>query len=105
MKTIILSNYLIYAETTRSQSILRRSRKRWTLALLLGSITGVLTGLSAFAINALSLFGSVADNRLVSQLGAWLIMVFLALMMFLAHCLDKIREANKALRIERSRKH
>lgn len=99
MREVILPKILILNKA--DESVFAKSRKRWLNALFASSILGIVLGFTGFVISALSLFGFLAEKHNVSRLGTWLIIAVFPLMMFAAHCLDKIDAANKAERIER----
>lgn len=69
-------------------------------ALFVSSILGIVLGIAGFVLSALSLFGFSAQQN-VSRLGTWMIVAVFPLMMFAAHCLDKIGAANKAEKMKR----
>ena len=101
MREVILPEVLILNK--QNESAFAKSRKRWTSALFVSSIFGIILGFTGFVISALSLFGFLAEQN-VSRLGTWLIIAVFPLMMFAAHCLDKIGAANKSERIERCKR-
>lgn len=105
MNTMVLPNYLLSEEINQKESILHKSRENWITALFISSTLGVLMGLFGLVINGLSSFGFLANDQRIGQLGIWLIVVTFPLAAFTAHCLDKIDEANKTIRIEYCRKH
>ncbi|HMS39747.1 MAG TPA: hypothetical protein PKE69_05940 [Pyrinomonadaceae bacterium] len=99
MREVILAKILISKKEAESE--FSKSRKRWMNALFASSIFGIVLGVTGFVISALSLFGFLAEKQNVSRLGTWLIVAVFPLMMFAAHCLDKIGNANKAIKNER----
>jgi len=102
MREVILPEVLILNK--QNVSAFAKSRKRWTSALFVSSIFGIILGFTGFVISGLSLFGFLAEKQNVSRIGTWLIIAVFPLMMFAAHCLDKIGAANKAERIERCKR-
>ncbi|MBS1796118.1 MAG: hypothetical protein JSS81_19860 [Acidobacteria bacterium] len=75
-------------------------RKNWTNALILSAGLGIATGVAGLIINALALFGLLAENHFLKALGIWLIVVTFPLGALSAHCLDRLESIKKALKIE-----
>lgn len=105
MKEIFLPKILFYEKKSQKELTLCKIQSRWTAALIASSILGISSGLMGLIISGLSLLGFLANNKGVSNLGTWLIVVAFPLIMFAATSLDKVDEAEKAIRLDYCRKH
>lgn len=101
---MLLPNNLISEKENQKESTLSKSQKRWMNALFFSAVVGTFTGLVGLIVNALSLFGFLKDDRKLTNLGIWLIIVTFPLAIFTAHCLEKIEKAGKYLRLEHCKK-
>lgn len=65
---------------------------RWTTALYLGFIAGILCALTGLTLGAISYLGLFKNPAAVNQIGNFMIIAAFPLMMLGAHALDKINE-------------
>lgn len=100
MKEMILTKKFSFNRILENGSPDHKSLKFWTNTLLFSSILGIVLESAGLFISGLTLFGLVQDRPKIGGLGIWLIIGFFPLLILAAHCLDKIGEANKTLRIE-----
>ena len=98
-----LSNNSVFATET-DEAKLSKSRDRWTAVLLSSSVLGLAAGLGGLALSIVSWFFHDTTKG-VSELGTLLVVAFFPLLILAAHSLDKVREAEKALRMEHCRRH
>ena len=69
--------------------------KRWTQALYFSTLSGISFGLIGLDMCGLAYFAIVENVRLINRIGTWLIVFAFPLIMFGAHCLDKIEDVKK----------
>lgn len=105
LKVMTLNNVLPYDKRRGEASALHVTESRWTYCLFISSTLGVGAGLVGMVIGAFSLIGLLDGNRGIQTVGTWLIVAAFPLLILAAHCLDKAREAEKAMRLEHCRRH
>ena len=98
MKSAVISPALSRAQDGIGTLTFRRKR-RWSTMLLISAIGGVLTGITGLVLAGAALLHVIAPFGGVSMIGTFLLVVTFPLLIFQAHCLDKIEEANRAQRI------
>lgn len=76
-----------------------RVRRRWIKCLLVSSITAGTTGLFGLLLAAASFLHLIAPFELLSVLGSALLFLTFPLLVFTSHCLDRIDDANKGIRL------
>ena len=67
--------------------------------LLMSAIAGVLTGITGVVLAGAALLHVIAPFGGLSMIGTFLLVITFPLLMFQAHCLDKIEAANRAQRV------
>ena len=88
--------------TSESTSPLVRSKSRWTAGLLVSVLATLLCGLTGIAMLVESAFGFSSNG--LSITATVLIAISFPLLILAGHCLDKIDDAEKAIRHEQFRK-
>ena len=103
MNEMALSNSSVF-ENEDDEAKLNNGRNRWTAVLLSSSVLAVLSGLAGITFSTVTwVFQDTTKG--VSELGTLLTVAFFPLLMIAAHSLDKIRDAEKSLRLEYCRRH
>jgi high-affinity Fe2+/Pb2+ permease len=93
MKEIFLQTPAVIEETGRRiTNNHKRRRQRWTFALYLSVIAGIISAFSGLALGALSYIGLFRNAEFANEIGNLLIIAAFPLMMLGAHALDKINE-------------
>lgn len=93
MKEIVLQNRAVIEETKNQVSEIDKKRlRRWTVALYLSVIAGIVFAVGGLVLGAFSYLGLSADAESVNQIGNLIIIAAFPLMMLGAHALDKINE-------------
>lgn len=78
----------------------------WHVGAAAGLVGGFLAAVIGLLMSAMSwLAGDGFAVSSIGQTGSWLIPAMIPLMIFGAHCLDKIEAASKAARVERCRQN
>jgi hypothetical protein len=77
----------------------RRGRKRWLTALLAGSIAAIFTGVTGLVLAGASLLRVISPSGGLAVFGTILLAVTFPLLIFSAHCLDKIEDTNREQRM------
>ncbi len=103
MKEMALSTNSFFAEQDKVTG-LDNLRSRWIAVLLVSAVLGVAAGLAGLLFSSVTWFFNDATKG-VAELGTILVVAFFPLLMLAAHSLDKIREAEKALRLDYCRRH
>ena len=67
--------------------------------LLISAIGGVITGIAGLCLAGAALLHVIAPFGGLSMIGTFLLVITFPLLIFQAHCLDKIEAANRAQRI------
>lgn len=87
-----------------SRTALETSLGRWKVVLMLSSLFGSICGLMGTTLGVMSLLRLLTDHRLLDIAGTVLLVVAFPLLVLAAHSLDKVSEADKAIRIESCRR-
>lgn len=97
----VLTSELRHIRATESE--LETSARRWGLGF---AVSGTMALLSAIAGFACWLFGALPDSiaHQANLIGSGLIALTLILSFLMAHCMDRIDEVKKAIRLEKCRK-
>lgn len=103
MNGMALSTTSFFAEQEK-ETELDNLRSRWIAVLSVSAVLGVAAGLAGLMFSSVTWFFNDATKG-VAELGTILVVAFLPLLMLAAHSLDKIREAEKALRLDYCRRH
>lgn len=101
MKEMALTyNAILIGESSESKH--DRAYRFWTAALLTATMLSILAGLGGLVFSTASWF---LDENIenFTGVGTGLLMTFFPLLFVVGHSLDKIREAEKAIRLERCR--
>jgi len=96
VKSIAFPNTLFPDLPAESKLILER--RRWTIALTASASSSAVTGLVGLVLAAASLLRFVPHEGRASLFGTVLLAATFPLMIVAAHCLDKMDEANVAIR-------
>jgi hypothetical protein len=95
MKTVAISRHVTHTPHEYDISFLRRKRQ-WSTALLVSAIAGILTGMSGLVLAGAALLHIISPYGDLGILGTILLVVTFPLLIFQAHCLDKIEATNRA---------
>lgn len=76
-----------------------RIRRRWSTLLLIGTTMGILTGLSGLILAGASLLRFISPFSGLGILGTVLLVTTFPILIFQAHCLERIEDANRAERV------
>ena len=82
-----------------SQESNRRTHRRWMTMLLVAITLAVLTGGFGLALAAVSLLQIIAPYGRLAFVGTALLAVTFPILVFAAHCLDRIEDANRVQRM------
>lgn len=103
MKGMALPRRSVAVATEDAEDRLRRSKERWTVVLIVACVLSAFDGLTGFALTTASwLFAG--GVRGLGTLGTILTVLFFPLLILVGHSLDRIRDADMALRFERLKK-
>jgi len=100
MKTVAHIAAPISPESTQIRSAHRKSAIRWKIALLTSLAMASVTAVIGIVIGLFELLGLLANEKDLSVIGTVLLVSTFPIAMFSAHCLEKAREAQRALREE-----
>lgn len=89
----------------RASLALRRKQRRWEVALYISLAFLAAAVLFSIAAVAFPLFGLPYDDPITIYFGRCLLVLVFPDAFLAAHCLDKVKEARTAIRIERCRQH
>ena len=98
MKTFEISPVIGHFEADRSVSFLRR-RRRWSTALLVSAIAGILTGGTGLILAGAALFRFISPYSGLGVAGTVLLVVTFPLLVLNAHCLDRIEDIKREQRM------
>jgi hypothetical protein len=99
MRSVAISHSIGAMGLDYSQESNRRTHRRW-MTLLLCAITGsVLTGSFGLVLAGASLLQIIEPYGRLALLGTFLLAITFPILVFAAHCLDKIEDTNRAQRI------
>ena len=105
MKAGALLTVNIKVKAARNEDTSIRSKKRWQICLFAGAAAAAVTSTFGLVLSAASLIGAIQSNRLMSIAGTVLLATSFPILMFTAHCLDKIDEIKKVTRAEAYQKY
>ena len=103
MKEMVLNNMTAYSREMEESA--KDVHGRWMAGLVVSSVLGTFSGFGGMMIGLLSLLGLLGDGSSLPTVGTWLIVMVFPLFVGAAHALDKIHEAENAMRREYCRKH
>ena len=98
MKAGALLTVNIKVKASRDEDTSILSKKRWLIGLFSGAAAATVTSTFGLVLSAASLIGAIQPNRLMSIAGTVLLATSFPILMFTAHCLDKIDEIKKVTR-------
>jgi len=98
MKTIAISPVVRGVGEGSEKSFLR-IRRRWSTLLLIGTTAGILTGLSGLILAGASLLRFISPFSGLGILGTVLLISTFPVLIFQAHCLERLEDANRAERV------
>lgn len=102
MKEMASLNYSVSGMRNDEDECIR-SQEHWTAVLVAGAMLSTLSGLGGIVLVIASwLFTETANG--IGEIGSLLLVLFFPLAVITAHSLDKIRDAELALRLERCRR-
>ena len=84
---------------------LERTKRGWQSSLLMFMTASLLTSMFGLVLAAASLLGFVQSNGVLSIAGTVLLAVSFPLLVMTAHCLDRIGEIDRAIRIRSFRRN
>lgn len=83
---------------------LDKKQRRWENALVVSLILAVLAGLAGLTVGVLQYLGFFPNVALYGYLEAALLITTFSAGFFAAHCLDRSKEATRAIRLENCRR-
>ncbi len=98
MEQMALNHFLINTAENETEEQLNQERSKWIGRLCISAFAGVITGMTGLAVDAVSIFAGGFHG--VDRLGTALTIIAFPLFVLAAHCLDKIRDTEKAMRLE-----
>lgn len=104
MKANAISRVEIAVIPAVSENKFRAARRRWLRCLLVSCIAGALTGLLGLLLSAASLLSVIPSRNLLTDVGVSLLVVTFPVLVFAAHCLDRVDDANREIRLDMYRK-
>lgn len=99
VKTIVISPTTRGFNKVDSDISFQRLRRRWSAGLLVSAALAILTGTSGLVLAGASLLRFIPGSSGLALVGTILLVVTFPLLIFQAHCLDKIEDANRAQRM------
>ena len=100
----VTHNNMFLKETERSANP-SGDKTLWTIALFLSGFTGISLAISGLAIAAASLLALIEPETHLPTISTVLIGLSMPLMIFTAHCMDKVDQAGKGIRLDYCRCH
>src|SRR5215470_9211019 len=104
MKPIAISQVMGRIQTDGSDVSYRRRHRLWVFNLLVSSILAAVTGVFGLAIASASLLHLISSRSVLGITGTALLALTFPLLVFAAHCLDRIDHANREHRLASYRK-
>jgi len=99
MKTMTIPPAVKVMREESSETAYRRLHRRWMTGLLVSSISAAVTGIFGLAFAVASLLHLISATGRLGLTGTILLAVTFPLVVFAAHCLDRVDDANRAYRI------
>ncbi len=103
MRTLTLQNTL-YREKTISGTAIESGLQEWRSSFVVAATLGGLCGLTGLILSGLHLFGMSGSYHFVDNVGAGLLVMAFLLFSLAAHSLDRAREFETAIRIDRCKR-
>jgi hypothetical protein len=82
----------------------RSARRRWLKCLLTSCIAAAVTGIFGLVLSAASMLGVISAVNRLTSVGVILLVATFPILVFAAHCLDRIDDANREIRLAAYRK-
>jgi hypothetical protein len=83
---------------------LQAARRRWLKCLLISSVTAAVTGIFGLALSAASLLRLISAANVLSGIGLGLLVAAFFALILVAHCLDRVDDANSETKVAVYRK-
>jgi hypothetical protein len=80
------------------------ARRTWLKCLLVSCIAAAVTGIFGLVLSAASMLGVISAANLLTSVGVVLLVVTFPILVFAAHCLDRIEDISRARRLASYRK-
>ncbi len=87
------------------ETALKQSLRRWTAGLLVSGSLAAISGLTGLGIGLISLIGLANADARLGETGTVCFVLAFPLSFLAAHCVDKIDETDKRIRLEYCRRH
>lgn len=100
MKTADVLDTVFYPTNKKQRNRFQTIKYRWLMLFGLSCVSVFLFGIIGIFINVISLLG-FSKNKFIDLVGILLFILILPASFFSAHCLDKIDETDKAIKMER----
>jgi hypothetical protein len=100
MKEISVRQVDIYARPAEKARNYQRSRRRWLVLLLISVFATLFMAACGFALAALSLLHVIETYGRLATIGVGLIAATFPTLIFAAHCLDRIDDADHAIKMD-----
>jgi|KBSMisStaDraftv2_1062788.scaffolds.fasta_scaffold336720_2 hypothetical protein len=105
MKAGALLTVNIKVKASRDEDTSIRSKKRWQICLFAGAAAAAVTSTFGLMLSAASLIGAIQSNGRMSIAGTVLLAISFPMLIFTAHCLDKIDQIKTAIRVRSYQKY
>jgi len=105
MRSIVVLHAAAEVKPEEPESLYRRRRRLWMMSLTLSCVLAPVFGLLGLALAFMSLLHVISAAGRGSTLGSVLLAITFLLMIFTAHCLDRINETNREIRIATFRRN
>jgi hypothetical protein len=99
MKTIAISSTVKAFREVNEETTYRRLHRRWMTGLLVSSIAAGVTGVFGVALAVLSLIHVISTMGRLGLTGTVLLAATFPLVVFAAHCLDRVDDENRTYRM------
>jgi len=100
MNAMAVSNIEVHVMRADHSSRLHRQQSMWMTALVTSGSLGAITGVSAILIGTGSFFGLSKEIKGISSLLTVLIIIAFPMFVIAAHCLDRLDDVERSIRIE-----
>src|SRR5215216_7042214 len=100
MNAMAVSNIEVHVVQADHSSRIHRQQAMWMTALITSAFLGALTSVSAILIGSASFFGLSREIKGISSLVTVLIIIAFPMFVIAAHCLDRLDDVERSIRIE-----